>query len=93
MLDIRVCDWYLFEEHTILRIYGSEVKPYLLLAFLTLNMYALEFIILKFYFDYIHFSNTIQPSTSRLTKKIDPFLVKSRTTMSIMEYILKVLNL
>jgi hypothetical protein len=42
--DTKVGDWYIFEDHTIIRIYGSEFKPYLLPLFLTLRIFALEYI-------------------------------------------------
>jgi hypothetical protein len=28
--DTKVGDWYIFENHTIIRIYGYEIEPYLL---------------------------------------------------------------
>ena len=36
---------FLFEDHTMIRVYGLEEEHVLLLAFLTPRIYALEYII------------------------------------------------
>ena len=43
-LYTKIGDWYLFENHTILRIYGFEEETFLLLAFFTPRIYTLEFV-------------------------------------------------
>ena len=91
--DIRIEDWYLFQEHTIRIIYGSEVKSYLLPTLLTSRMYALEFIIHKIDSGYIHFASRNHLITFKVPKKIGPFVIKSITTKFIEEYILKELNI
>lgn len=91
--DKGVGDWYLFKEHSILRIYDSETNSYLLPTFLTLRMCVLEFIRHKFDSNYIHFSSTNQPITFKLPKKIGPLMVKRGTPKSIVEDILRDLNL
>ena len=39
-----VGDWFLYKEHTMLRIYGFTEEPYKLLAFLTKRIFVLEFL-------------------------------------------------
>ena len=39
----RVGDWFLYKDYTVLRIYGFTGQPYRLPAFLTLRIFALEF--------------------------------------------------
>ena len=34
-LDTRTRDWYIFQNHIVIRVYGFEEDPYLLLALLT----------------------------------------------------------
>jgi hypothetical protein len=43
-LDTKVGDWYLFQNHTEIRIYGSEAQPFLLPVFLTMRIFSLEYI-------------------------------------------------
>jgi hypothetical protein len=43
-LDKMVGDWYLFEYHIEVRIYGVEVQPFLFPKFLTPRIFSLEFI-------------------------------------------------
>ena len=42
--DIRVGDWFLLKEHTIIKVYGFVHEPYILPTFLTPMILALEFI-------------------------------------------------
>ena len=42
--DITIGDWFLLKEHTIIRVYGFVHEPYILPAFLTPRIFALEFI-------------------------------------------------
>ena len=37
-----VGDWFLYKEHTVLRIYGFTEEPYKLLTFLTKRIFVLE---------------------------------------------------
>ena len=42
-LEDKIGDWFLYKEFTVLRIYGFTGEPYMLLAFLTPRIFALEF--------------------------------------------------
>ena len=42
--DREIGDWFLLEEHTIIRVYGFTHDLYIFLAFLTLRIFAMEFI-------------------------------------------------
>ena len=42
--DRKIWDWFLLEEHTIIKVYGFAHEPYILPAFPTPRVFALEFI-------------------------------------------------
>ena len=49
-------DWFLFEDHTVIRFYGFGKRPYRLLSFLTPRIFALEYIRQKMRSDDEYFS-------------------------------------
>ena len=77
----------MFENHTILRVYGVEEEPYLLPTFLTPRIYAIEYFKQRFILDHKHFASNNKSITFKLPQKIGPFMVRSRTTKTIVEYL------
>lgn len=57
----RIGDWYFFENQTIIRVYGFEDEPFLLPAFLTPRIYALEYIRQRFALYFEHFGKFKKP--------------------------------
>ena len=51
----RVGDWFLYEDSTVLRIYGFTGEPYRLPAFLTPRIFALDFMRQRLYSEKEHF--------------------------------------
>lgn len=88
-LDTRIGYWYLFENHTILRVYGFEEEPFLLPAFLTPNIYALEYIKKRFASDHEHFAKYHKTITFKLPYTIGPFSAKNRKARDITDDLLK----
>ena len=43
-LDIKIMDWFLYKDHTVIRVYGFIESPYSLLSFLTPSLFSLEYI-------------------------------------------------
>ena len=41
--DRKIGDWFLLEDHTVIRMYGFSHEPYILLAFVTPIFFSLEF--------------------------------------------------
>ena len=52
----RSRDTFLFEKHTVIRVYGFEEDPFLLSSFLTPRVYAFEYMRQRFAIDCEHFS-------------------------------------
>ena len=55
--DKRIGDWFLLEEHTIIRVYGFTHEPYILPAFLTPIIFPLDLIRKKLIVENEHFIN------------------------------------
>ena len=53
----RIGDWFLLEEDTIFRVYGLTHEPYILPAFLTPRIFAVELIIQNIIVENEHFIN------------------------------------
>ena len=75
----RVRDWYIFEDFPLIWVYGMEEhEPFKLLAFLTLRMFAVEYIWQRFLSDHVHFSSRRASVTFKLPQEVDPFFIKNR---------------
>ena len=51
----KIGDWYLYQDHTEIRVYGCELAPYKLPKYLPMRIFALEYIIQMINSDDIHF--------------------------------------
>jgi hypothetical protein len=57
--------------------------------FLTIRIFALEYIRQRLNFDYIHFSSKKQKVTFKLKKEVGPFIVNTRATFQVAEKLLQ----
>jgi len=85
----KVKDWYLFQYHTEIRIYGVEVQPFMLPKFLTIRIFDLEYIRQRFNFDYIHVASKKQKVTFKFKREVGPFIVNTTTVFQVVENILQ----
>lgn len=53
--DVRCGDWFVFEEHAEIRLYGASVKPYRLPKFVRMRLFSLDFIRQSLNVDQVHF--------------------------------------
>jgi hypothetical protein len=79
--DKRVGDWYIFENYTEIKIYGSELQPFLLPVFLNPRIFALEYIRHRLNSDHIHFVSRKYKASFKLKKEVGPFIVNTRSTL------------
>ena len=80
--DKRIGDWFLLEEHTIIRVYGFSHEPYILLAFLTPRIFALELIIQKLMVENEHFISFRKASKIKFPWVVGPFIIKSKSPLA-----------
>jgi hypothetical protein len=86
--DKRVGDWYLFENYTETRVYGSELRPFLLSTFLTPRIFSLEFIRQRLNYDEIHFLSRKYKASFKLKKEVGPFIFNTKSTLQVTTKIL-----
>ena len=75
----------MFEDHTMIRVYGFSGRPYRLPAFLTPKIFALECIRQKLSVDDKYFSEKRYTRLFKLSAHLGPFVVHSRLALSLVE--------
>jgi hypothetical protein len=91
--ETQLGDWFLFKEHTEIRMYGAEVKPFKLPSFLTMRIFSLEFIRQSLNVDEVHFIPRRKKTNFKPKREIGPFIVHSRSTLQVLETMLQELGL
>jgi hypothetical protein len=81
--------WYLYRNHTEIRIYGCELVPYKLPKYFPVRIFALEFIRKMINLDDIHFVSLKKKQQLRIKGQIGPFICNSRATGEEADKILK----
>ena len=65
-------DWFIFEEHAEIRLYGAFVKPYRLPKFVPMRLLSLEFIRQSLNLDQVHFVPMNKVFFFKFPKKLGP---------------------
>ena len=91
-LDKRTGDWFLLEEHTIIRAYGFTQEPYILPEFLTPRIFTLELIRHKLIVENDHFINFRKASEIKFPWVVGPFIIKNKSTLLVIESMLQDTN-
>ena len=71
-------DWYLYKNHTEIRVYGSSLAPYKLPRFVTTRIFSLEYLRQLLNVDEIHFIAFKKKTQFKLKNQIGPFIVNNR---------------
>jgi hypothetical protein len=74
----KMGDWYLYQNHTEIRIYGCELAPYKLPKYLPVRIFALEYIRQMINSDDIHFVSLKKKQQLRIKGQIGSFICNSR---------------
>jgi len=64
--EYKVGDWYFYQNHTKIRIYGCELPPYKLPRYLPMRLVALEYYRKLINSDEIHFVKTKRKAQLRI---------------------------
>jgi hypothetical protein len=81
-------DWILFKYYIIIRVYGSEEKPYRLPVFLTPRICALEVLRQRLHLDDLHFASKKQVSTFKVPIIIGPFTMRNKAAVKLIDDIM-----
>ena len=76
---IRIGDWYLFQNHTEIRVYGCQLTPYKLPKYLPMRLFALEYIKQILNSDEVNFLSTMKKTQFKIKNEIGPFICNNRT--------------
>ena len=85
----RIGDWFLFEQGTMIRLYGFVHQPYILPRFLTLRVFALELIKHKLIVENEHFLNFKKYSEIKFPWVVSPFIFKNKFALPMIEILLR----
>jgi hypothetical protein len=73
-------DWYLYQDHTEIRVYGCDLAPYKLPKYLLVRIFSLEYIMQMINSDDIHFISLKKKQQLRIKGQIGSFICNNRGT-------------
>ena len=71
-------DWYLYQNHTEIRVYGCELAPYKMPKYFLVRIFALEYIRQMINSDDIHFVSLKKKQQLRIEGHIGSFICNSQ---------------
>ena len=84
----HIWDWFLFQDYTIIWVYGLEEKPYRLPIFLIPHIFGLEVFRKRLHLDELHFSNKKHTSRFKVPITIGPFTVRNKVVVELIDDIM-----
>ena len=87
-IEDYVGDWFLFEDYTIIIVYGFEIPPYRLPTFLTPIRFALEVLRKRLHSNSLHFTSRKQVSITKIPITIGPFTVRRKDSIDLIDDIM-----
>ena len=85
----RIWDWFLLEEHTIIKEYGFTHEPYIIPTFLMRRLFTLELIRHKLIVENEHFINFRKSLEIKFPWVVGPFIIKNKVALPVVEILLK----
>lgn len=67
-------NWYFYQNHTVIRIYGCELNPFRLPRYVPMRLFALEYFRQFGNSDYLHFQSKNKKSQLKVRNQLGPFL-------------------
>ena len=67
-------NWYLYQNHIVIRIYGCELNPFRLPRYVPMRLFALEYFRQFGNSDYLHFQSKKKKSQLKVRSQLGPFL-------------------
>jgi hypothetical protein len=85
----KTWDWYLYQNHTEIRVYGCELPPYKFPKYLPVRIFALEYIRKMVNSDDIHFVAAKKKSQLRIKTQVGPFICNNISAREEIDNLLK----
>lgn len=74
----KVGDWYLYHNHTEIRVYGCQLAPYKLPKYLPMRIFSLEYFRQIISSDEAHFLSTRKKTQFKMKNQLGPFISNNR---------------
>jgi len=74
----KIGDWYLYQNHSVIRIYGCELCPYRLPRYVPMRLFALEYYRQLINSDLTHFHSTKKKANLKFRDNLGPFTMNKK---------------
>jgi len=74
----NIGDWYFYQNHTVIRIYGCELAPYRLPRYVPMRLFALEYFKQFGNADMLHFHSKGKKAQLKIKNQLGPFIYNKR---------------
>lgn len=74
----NIGDWYFYQNHTVIRIYGCELAPYRLPKYVPMRLFALEYYRQFNSADLTHFYGARKKAQLKIRHQLGPFIFNKR---------------
>jgi len=71
-------DWYFYQHHTVIRMYGCELKPFKLPRYVPMRLFALEYFRQFAYVDLVHFSGKGKKAQLKVKNQLGHIVLNRR---------------
>ena len=71
-------DWFIYENHTEIRIFGSNLLPYKFPKYMNMIIFSLEYLRQILNFDSINFLAARKKTQFKLKNQVGPFIINNR---------------
>jgi len=71
-------DWYFYQHHTVIRMYGCELRPFKLPRFVPMRLFALEYFRQFAYVDLVHFSGRGKKAQLKVKNQLGHIVLNKR---------------
>ena len=75
---MKIKYWYLYQNYTEIRVYGSELAPYKFPKFLSMRVFSLEYVRKMIHEDELHFVSAKKKAHFKIKTEIGPFICNIR---------------
>ena len=74
----NIGDWYFYQHHTVIRIYGCELAPYRLPRYVPMRLFSLEYFRQFGNADMVHFHSENKKVQLKVRNRLGPFIYNKR---------------
>ena len=82
----KIGDWFLLQEHTIIRVCGFSHEPYIFPVFRAPRVFSLKFIRQKLILENEHFNSFKKDSKIKFPWVVGPFIIKNKVSLPLDEF-------